>query len=176
MRTRGWGHRCGGRRPTARSICAAVCVATMGGCGVGPPPTDGVGASAYLDAATVVKAVYELEGEDRRVLFVDVDGCSDEVLDATLRRLADELPVDVLRGDQAELTDPSRPALTPLHPETGETGLFVRVVTIERTGPREAEAYVRFSRSGLSGGDLMLTFDQTAGGWKLTGHDRTAQA
>ncbi len=157
-------------------LWTAVGLMSTAGCGTGPCPSAGSGPPAALDAVTVVKTVYELEGRDRGVLFVDIDGYSTEALDAAVRQLAEQLPVAVLPGAAANRSDLTQPLLTPVHPETGEPGLWVRVLSLELTGPREAQADVEFARSGLDGGILVLTFEQTAEGWQLTGVEQVGVA
>ncbi len=158
----------------ALSRCAAVWLAATTGCGGGVSSPAGIGVSDDLDMVTVVKAVYELTGGNRGVLFVELEGYSVEALEAAVLQLGEQLPVEVLCADQANLADPNQPALTPVHPETGEIGILVRVFAVEQTGPDEAKAHVAFSRSGLSGGDLVLTFERVAQGWELTDKEQTA--
>ncbi len=158
----------------AFSCCTVMWLAAAAGCGGGVSSPAGIGMSDDLDVVTVVRAVYELTGGDCDVLFVELEGYSAEALEAAVLQLGQQLPAEVLRADQANLADPNQPALTPVHPETGEIGILVQVFAVEQTGPDKASAHVAFSRSGLSGADLVLTFERVAEGWELTDKEQTA--
>ncbi|MCK4659259.1 MAG: hypothetical protein KAV82_07020 [Phycisphaerae bacterium] len=158
------------------ALWGTLALLAVAGCGATPHPSPKTETPTELDLVTVIKTVYELEGDGRGVLFVGLDGYTDDTLDTAVLELAEQLPVTVLRSDEACFSDLSQPALTPVHPETGQPGLGVRVFSIEQIGLSTAEAHIAFSRSGLDGGDLLLSFEWTPLGWTLTDWHRAAQA
>ena len=115
----------------------------------------------------LLEAAYEVEGDARTIVFVDVDGASaDELLDIMVE-LAETVDAEILPADVAFRGDPDLPALTPVDPETGQVGVSLTLRGITRLADDEYEATVSFARSGLDGGDLVLVVMWAGDGWTV---------
>jgi len=139
----------------------------LGGCGV-QSVVSAAGSAEKPGAAVPLRVVYESEGDDRPVVFVDVTGASDEELDRVIDDLAAELDVEVLPGETAVRSDPELPALTPIDPETGRVGISLTLESMTGVDQDRYEATVLYARSGLDGGYLKLVLEREAGEWVVT--------
>jgi len=141
------------------------------GCGV--PPTNGPHAStdpASLnepDPAAVLAAAYEAEGAGREVVFIDVTGASQDELDQTIDSLSDQLDAIILPAETAFRGDPDLPALTPIDPATGKIGVSFTLTDLAPLPDGRYQAILSFARSGLDGGDLVLTLQDQEGEWAV---------
>lgn len=157
-------------RPPAAVLAIGIVWAAslmLGGCGV-QTVVPAAGSAGKPGAALPLRAVYESEGDDRPVLFVDVTGASDEELDQVIDDLAAELGVEVLPGEAAVRSDPELPALTPMDPETGRIGISLTLESMAGVDQDRYEATVLYARSGLDGGYLKLVLEREAGEWEVT--------
>ena len=134
------------------------------GCGAQYAVSSG-GSAAAPQAAVPLRAVYESEGRDRAVVFVDVMGASENELDQVIEDLSAELEVGVLPGEAAFRADPELPALTPIDPDTGEIGISLTLESMICLDRDRYEATVLYARSGLDGGYLTLVLEHEAGDW-----------
>jgi hypothetical protein len=157
---------------------AAVSLAVVvlpGGCGAQAVVATG-GDSEAPSPALVLKAAYELEGQQRQVVFVDAVELADDEFDALMAELEAELQVEVLPAEAAFRGDPDLPALTPIDPETGEVGVSLTLHEIAEVAAREYEAVVSYARSGLDGGELIIVLARDAAGWAVVEHVTGSQS
>jgi hypothetical protein len=146
------------------SGCGAQAVLPSGSSPDGPSPT------------LVLKAVYELEGWQRPVIFLDAYDLPDDEFDQVMAELEVELRVDVLPAEAAFRGDPDLPALTPVDPATGQVGVSLTLHEITEISPSEYEANVSYARSGLDGGEVIMVYERRAGRWVLVEHFHGAQS
>ncbi len=124
---------------------------------------------------TVVEDVYATQGRGR-MIFLGTYG--DSIDEAELRQarmhLQTDLGVPVKDDSEADRSDPTLPALTPVDPETGEIGIsiFLGPLTIDEDGRTRIE--VSFARSGLDGMVIGYVLESAPEGWKII--DRTTLA
>ena len=131
------------------------------------------------DLAAIVKVVsdvYRTQGFDRPVLFLDTGEVCDSILPscappngglspALKSQLEMALQVKVLSLSEADLTDPSVPALTPVLPETGEVGVSVSLGRFSVDEEGLLRVRVSVARSGLDGSFIEYVLEPTDDGW-----------
>lgn len=113
-----------------RTVLGFIVVLVLAqGCTVVPVASPDVQAD-FAAIVKVVNDVYRTQGFERPVLFLDAVEVCDSVLPSCVppdggifpalkRQLETDLQVKVRSLSEADLTDPSVPALTPVLPETG---------------------------------------------------------
>ena len=157
------------------ALAALAALVVLGGCGAQAVVSSGSSLAAP-SPALILKTAYELEGQQRQVIFLDAYELPDDRLDELMDELEAELRVDVLPAEAAFRGDPDLPALTPIDPQTGEVGVSLILHDITEIDPDEYEATVSYARSGLDGGDLILILERQAAGWAVVAHFRGAQS
>ncbi len=154
------------------AVLAWVSLLLLGGCGaqqgLGPGTAAGaLAAPEAPDASLPLKAAYELEGERREVIFLEVAGASDDAYNRIADDLFDELSVDVLPAEDAFRGELDLPALTPVDPETGLVGVSLTLREMAAADDGEYTATVSFARSGLDGGDITFVLHRAEQGWSV---------
>jgi len=157
---------------------AALTTAVIGlagilpGCGVqpasGPRASSDSASLEEPDPAAVLAAAYEAEGAGREVIFIDVAGASQDELDETIDRLSDQLDAIILPAETAFRGDPDLPALTPTDPETGKIGVSFTLTDLAPLADGRYQANLSYARSGLDGGDLVVTLQAQGDEWVVT--------
>jgi hypothetical protein len=164
---------------TAFAGVAVVCLVlpAFTGCGAATPAND---ATAELqttpDPVVPLAAAYEMQGQDRPVIFLDVSGTPGVTHEQVADALSSRLGVAVLPADVAFNGDADLPALTPVDPSTGNTGVKLSVLEMRQLDPMEYEVEVEFVRSGLDGGTLIFTLSFDGAEWRITQAVAGAQA
>lgn len=167
----------GPRGLTCVSVASVMTVALLGLSGCGAQAVLPSGSSPDAPSPTLVlKAVYELEGRQRPVIFLDAYDLPDDEFDQVMAELEVELRVDVLPAEAAFRGDPDLPALTPVDPDTGQVGVSLTLHEITEISPSEYEAIVSYARSGLDGGDVILLLQRRANRWSVVEHIVGAQS
>lgn len=140
------------------------------GCGA-PGGAGLIGQPAAADSQRVevaaLKAVYELEGHQRPVVFVEVADASPANVDDIVTQLEDELNVIVRPTPEAVRDNPDLPLLTPYDPQTGQVGVVLRVERTTQAAGDTYEVNVAYSRSGLDGGSLSVILTPGESGWTV---------
>jgi hypothetical protein len=138
----------------------------------GPVSADSPASSAAVVPSSVEAAAlceaYRREGGGRDVIFVEVSDGDADVVDDIVRRLRATLGVTVRRADEADRSDPERPALTPVDPRTGEPGVVLRVDAVLALSGDRVRVVVTYARSGLDGGVLSMTLTRDGADWAVT--------
>ncbi len=147
----------------------------LGGCGV-QGASVGPGTVDSPSPATALKAAYELEGQNRDVVFLEASDLDGDELAQLMAELSAALGVEVLPAEAAVRSDPDLPALTPLDPDTGRIGVSLTLWEITETEPGRYEAVVSYARSGLDGGELVLYLEPGTAGWSVVDHTDGPQA
>lgn len=134
-------------------------------------------AEANLDAiGLVLSAAYTEGGFDRSVLFVEIGDACDSIAGECAQnesRLPESvkavlevtLGVKVHPNSEADRTSPDFPVLTPVLPETGEVGVYVRLGRFRATEDGLLEVPVDILRSGLNGELTTFTLENMGNGW-----------
>ncbi|MCP4249056.1 MAG: hypothetical protein GY778_18585 [bacterium] len=153
-------------------VAVLTVAASLSGCGApaglsGTAADNDGSAGESPDAATLLEAAYDAEGDARTVVFVDVDGATADELNDVMVALAETVDAEILPSEVAFRGDPDLPALTPIDPETGQVGVSLTLRGITRLGDDEYEATVSFARSGLDGGELVLVVAREEDGWAV---------
>jgi hypothetical protein len=150
-------------------------MALLGGCGIQTvaPGADSADAPA---AALPLRVVYEAEGDDRAIVFVDVAGATEEELHQIITDLSAQLDADILPGGAAYRSDPDLPALTPIDPETGLVGICLTLESMAPVDDNRYQATVKYARSGLDGGFLTVVLERAADEWMVVEQIRGPQA
>ena len=140
----------------------------LGGCGAQSAVSGGGrGAEAGPDPALLLMATYQLEGRDRAVIFMELDGRPQDRFDEVADQLAVELGVEVLPADAAFRGGLDLPALTPIDPETGEVGISLTLDELLPEDDGRYQATVGYARSGLDGGSVTFVLEQEGADWVI---------
>lgn len=154
-----------------------VALALAQGCAVVPDASPDV----QPDLAAIVKVVndvYRTQGFERPVLFLDTGEVCDSILPpcvppdggifpALKTQLETDLHVKVRSLCEADLTDPSVPALTPVLPETGEVGVSVSLGRFSVDEGGLLRVRVSVARSGLDGAFIEYVLEPADDGWTI---------
>ena len=135
---------------------------------LGPPP-DGNTEPDLAAITTVVKDVYRSEGQ-RRIIFLGTDepeAFGANTLAQARSQLEDDLGVTVRPESEADRTDLSLPALTPVLPETGEMGISISLARFRLDEAGNLRVQVTFARSGLDGAVLEYVLTLGEQGWTI---------
>ncbi len=134
-------------------------------------PNSAVGSKANdqasPNAALALKAAYDLEGQEREVIFVAANDLSDDEYDLLLDDLQAQTDAQVLAGELAFRGDPDLPALTPIDPETGDVGVTLVLQAMTPVSQSRFQVDVSYARSGLDGGTLTFTLIQEGSAWVI---------
>ncbi len=165
--------------------CLLACVAVAIGAGFGCQDMPGVTLSesetdaepcSGVDALVTVAAdLYRREGQDRIVfLSTDTEAVDADKLFCVMTRLAADLGVRVLPAELADRTDPSVPALTPVDPATGETGISIHLADVIELEVDQIQVRISFARSALDGAIFEYVLACDGAGWTIVARQRVA--
>ena len=150
---------------TRARVAAGVGLVLAAGCGFIPftPPELEPDVPAIV---TVVNDVYQGEGHGR-IVFLEANELGGTMAVEARSMLEAALHVKVRPLTEAELTDPSLPALTPVLPETGEIGVSISLGRFSADGAGRLRVTVTVARSGLDGVVLDYVIERSSGGWLI---------
>jgi hypothetical protein len=138
----------------------------VGGCGVQPAAAGG-GRITGPEPLLPLMAAYELEGQDRPLIFLDLGAESDAGFEEVADELATAFSVEVLPAETAFRGDLDLPALTPIDPESGQVGISLTLDEMVPVEDRRYEATVRYARNGLDGGSIVFILEQQGRDWTV---------
>ena len=142
---------------------AGAALVLAAGCGVIPLGTPELEPDVAA-IVTVVNDVYEGEGHGR-IVFLEANELGGAMAAEARSALEAALHVKVRPLVEAELTDPSLPALTPVLPETGEIGVSISLGRFFADRAGRLRVTVTVARSGLDGVVLDYVIERSNGGW-----------
>jgi len=114
--------------------------------------------------ATVVKDVYRAEGQQRRIIFLEME---EDTLAQAQDLLETDLGVTIRPESEADRTDASLPALTPVLSETGDIGISISLGRFRVDDDGNLRVMVSYARSGLDGADLEYVLEANGQGWRI---------